>query len=139
MAHGGHVTLLGDHDWLAPNYFKRLREVIERFAEPELIYGAIYQFIHPGVIPSAPAGRVCYLKWGFFFSDHSEPFPLSTGDVLPAVVGSLHLRRILRIIRRPSALVVLCSLGWARRGPFIFPRSQTIILQTSRLLTRDQL
>src|ERR1700735_5652093 len=53
----------------------------------------MYQFIHPSVMPAAPAGYVPGLKSGFFFSDHSEPFPLSTADALHAVVGSLHLRR----------------------------------------------
>jgi glycosyltransferase involved in cell wall biosynthesis len=93
LARGDYVTLLGDDDGLAPNYFQRVREVVEHFAEPELIYSAIYQFMHPGVIPSAPDGYVSDLKWGFFFRDHSVPFRLSADDARHAVVGSLHLRR----------------------------------------------
>jgi hypothetical protein len=93
MARGDYVTLLGDDDGLVPYYFSRMRQIIERFSKPELIYSAIYQFMQPGVAPWAPEGYVSDLKWGFFFGDRSEPFLLSPEDARHAVTGSLHLRR----------------------------------------------
>lgn len=93
MADGDYVTLLGDDDGLAPDYFRRLREIVERFDGPELIYTALYQFMHPGVAPWAPEGYVSDLKYAFFFGDHSEPFVLSDAEAHQAVCGSLHLRR----------------------------------------------
>ena len=66
MAEGDYVTLLGDDDGLAPDYFRRLREIVERFDGPELIYTALYQFMHPGVAPWAPEGYVSDLKNAFF-------------------------------------------------------------------------
>lgn len=92
-ARGDYVTLLGDDDGLAPNYFKRMHQIIERFGKPELIYSAIYQFMHPGVAPWAREGYVSDLKWGFFFREQSEPFRLSCEDARHAVIGSLKLRR----------------------------------------------
>jgi Glycosyl transferase family 2 len=56
MADGDYVTLLGDDDGLAPDYFRRLREIVDRFDGPELIYTALYQFMHPGVAPWGPEG-----------------------------------------------------------------------------------
>ena len=92
MADGDYVTLLGDDDGLAPDYFRRLREIVERFDGPELIYTALYQFMHPGAAPWAPEGYVSDLKYAFFFGDHSEPFVLSDAEAHQAVCGSLHLR-----------------------------------------------
>jgi len=93
FAKGDYVTVLGDDDGLAPNYFQHLARIIEQFAHPELIYSAIYQFMHPGVAPWAPEGYVSDLKWGFFFGERAAPFRLSQGEAHHAVVGSLHLRR----------------------------------------------
>jgi hypothetical protein len=93
LAHGDYITLLGDDDGLAPDYFKNIQSVINKFVEPELIYTAIYQFMHPGVAPWAPEGYVSDLKWGFFFRDRHEPFLLTAPDARQAVFGSLELRR----------------------------------------------
>jgi Glycosyl transferase family 2 len=93
LARGDYVTLIGDDDGLAPDYFTNIRKIIDKFAEPELIYSGIYQFMHPGVAPWAPEGYVADLKWGFFFRDLNQPFVLSADDARHAVVGSLHLRR----------------------------------------------
>jgi Glycosyl transferase family 2 len=93
FATGDYVTVLGDDDGLAPNYFQHLKRLIEQFAYPELIYSAIYQFMHPGVAPWAPEGYVSDLRWGFFFGERGAPFRLSPAEARHAVVGSLHLRR----------------------------------------------
>jgi hypothetical protein len=93
FATGDYVTVLGDDDGLAPNYFQHLKRLIEQFAYPELIYSAIYQFMHPGVAPWAPEGYVSDLRWGFFFGERGAPFRLSPAEAHHAVVGSLHLRR----------------------------------------------
>jgi glycosyl transferase family 2 len=93
FATGDYVTVLGDDDGLAPNYFQQLRRIIEQFAYPDLLYSAIYQFMHPGVAPWAREGYVSDLKWGFFFGERGGPFRLSPAEAHHAVVGSLHLRR----------------------------------------------
>jgi glycosyltransferase involved in cell wall biosynthesis len=92
-AKGDYVTFLGDDDGLTPNYFRNVSRVIEEFGHPELLYSAIYQFMHPGVAPWAPEGYVSDLRWGFFFGDRTAPFLLSPAEAHHAVVGSLHLRR----------------------------------------------
>ncbi len=93
MARGDYIVLLGDDDGLAPDYFRNVQQIIERFDNPDLIYSGLYQFMHPGVAPWAPEGYVSDLKYAFFFRDENEPFPLSAEDAHRAVAGSLHFQR----------------------------------------------
>jgi glycosyltransferase involved in cell wall biosynthesis len=92
-AHGEYVILLGDDDGLTPDYFIKIMKIIEDFDSPEIIYAAIFQFMHPGVAPWDREGYVADVKNGFFFSDKRAPFLLSVADARRAVIGSLHLRR----------------------------------------------
>jgi glycosyltransferase involved in cell wall biosynthesis len=92
-ARGEYIILLGDDDGLTPDYFVKLKKVIDDFESPEIIYAAIFQFMHPGVAPWDREGYVADVKNGFFFSGRRVPFLLSVADARRAVVGSLHLRR----------------------------------------------
>lgn len=93
MSTGDYVIFLGDDDGLTPNYFSRINPIIEKFKNPEILYSAIYQFIHPGVAPWAPEGYVADVKNGFFFEGKEEPFELSRKNASKAVRGSIKLRR----------------------------------------------
>jgi glycosyltransferase involved in cell wall biosynthesis len=93
FACGEYVTLLGDDDALTPNYFVKLKEIIEQFGYPDLIYSAIYQFMHPGVAPWDLGGYVADVKNGFFFSNHKTPSLLSSNEANQALAGSLHFSR----------------------------------------------
>lgn len=93
MATGDYVVFLGDDDGLTPNYFSRMLTLIEKFGNPEIVYSAIYQFIHPGVAPWARGGYVAEVKNGFFFVGQKEPFMLSPEQAFKAVKGSVDLRR----------------------------------------------
>lgn len=93
MARGDYITLLGDDDGLTPGYFNRLSTIADRFGDPDLVFGALYQFLHPGVMPGFRLGRFQDLKYGFFFEDKGHPFVLSGAAVSKAVRGSLNLRR----------------------------------------------
>lgn len=92
-ANGDYVILLGDDDGLAPHYFSEVAAVTARFNQPDIVYCALYQFLHPGVAPWEPSGYVSDVKNGFFFTQRSEPFLLSRDEARKAVLGSLHLRR----------------------------------------------
>jgi glycosyltransferase involved in cell wall biosynthesis len=93
LAKGEYVTFLGDDDGLTPGYFERVAALIEQYRSPDLIYGSLYQFFHPGVAPWERAGYVSHLKNGFFFGNHTTPFLLPRSDARAAVVGSMNLRR----------------------------------------------
>lgn len=93
LARGDYVTFLGDDDGLVPGYFSRMASIIDQFQSPEVIYCAIYQFLHPGVAPWERRGYVAELKNGFFFEDRDAPFLLSREDAAKAIAGSIGLRR----------------------------------------------
>lgn len=93
LAKGNYVTFLGDDDGLTPGYFTGISRIIEAFGSPEILYSAIFQFLHPGVAPWERRGYVADVKNAFFFGDRQTPFLLSREDALKAVQGSLSLRR----------------------------------------------
>ena len=93
LASGDYVTLLGDDDGLTPGYFERLSKIIDEFSAPDVLYSALYQFLHPGVAPWERRGYVADVKNGFFFVGRRTPFVLSKEDARKAVRGSIRLRR----------------------------------------------
>jgi len=123
FARGDFVIFLGDDDGLAPDYFSRMSRIIDEFRSPEVIYCAIYQFLHPGVAPWERRGYVAELRNGFFFEGHEEPFRLSREEVAKAVHGSLRLQRNFTfniqafVFARPF-LEKLRSHGSVFRSPF---------------------
>ena len=148
FASGDYVIFLGDDDGLAPGYFSRMASVIDEFHSPEVIYCAIYQFLHPGVAPWERRGYVAELKNGFFFEGRDAPFLLSREEAAKAVAGSIGLRRnftfniqafafsraILERLRRDGAVFrspfpdyYLANIAFAKaRSTLIVPRPMSI-------------
>ncbi|WP_051048635.1 glycosyltransferase family 2 protein, partial [Rhodopseudomonas sp. B29] len=93
MARGEYVTLIGDDDGLAPGFFERIVELADRFDSPEVIFSALYQFFHPGVLPGRPLGYVQTLPTADFMSQRDYPFLLDKRTAQEAVASSLNLRR----------------------------------------------
>lgn len=93
LATGDYVVFLGDDDGLAPRYFSRIGKIIREFKLPDVLYCALYQFMHPGVAPWERQGYVADVRFGFFFVGRDAPFLLSEADARKAVRGSLGLRR----------------------------------------------
>lgn len=93
LAGGDYIVFLGDDDGLAPGYFSRMASIIDEFRSPDVMYCAIYQFLHPGVAPWERRGYVAELKNGFFFEGHDRPFLLSREDAAKAIAGSIGLQR----------------------------------------------
>jgi len=93
LATGDYVVFLGDDDGLAPGYFSRIGPILREFGSPEVVYCALYQFLHPGVAPWDRQGYVADVKNGFFFAGRDVPFVLSADEARKAVRGSVGLRR----------------------------------------------
>jgi glycosyltransferase involved in cell wall biosynthesis len=122
-ASGDYIIFLGDDDGLTPDFFVKIKKLIDDFKSPEIIYSAIYQFLHPGVAPWEPGGYVADVKNGFFFADLKSPFRLSASDAKRAVVGSLHLRRnftfnIQAFVFNRDFVTRICHDGPFFRSPF---------------------
>jgi glycosyltransferase involved in cell wall biosynthesis len=93
LASGDYTVFLGDDDGLAPRYFSRMVPVTEGFGSPDIVYCAIYQFLHPGVAPWERQGCVADVKNAFFFAGQDVPFVLPAEQARKAIRGSLGLRR----------------------------------------------
>ncbi|MHB8544474.1 MAG: glycosyltransferase family 2 protein [Leptospirales bacterium] len=93
LVNGDYVTLLGDDDGLAPGYFGKISRIIDEFKSPEVLYSALFQFMHPGVAPWDRGGYVADLKNAFFFVGRQTPFLLQKEDAFKAVQGSLNFHR----------------------------------------------
>jgi len=92
LADGDYVVLLGDDDGLLPDAIRKLEEIVNRFENPDLVYGDIYQFWHPGVAPWRRAAHVVDVHHGFFLIGKTAPFVLSWDEMRHAVTSSLDLR-----------------------------------------------
>jgi hypothetical protein len=144
LARGDYVIFLGDDDALTPDYFSRMDAIIRGFHEPEIIYTAIYQFMHPGVAPWDPAGYIADVKNGFFFGDHEEPFLLSRDQASQAVCGSLDFSRnftfnIQAFVFSRAFLQKLAAKGPIFQSPFpdyylanvVFALAQSVVVVPS--------
>jgi glycosyltransferase involved in cell wall biosynthesis len=93
MARGEYVTLIGDDDGLAPGFFERISELADRFEDPDVIFSALYQFFHPGVLPGHELGFVRTLPTADFMKQRDYPFLLDKRSARRAVDCSLNIRR----------------------------------------------
>jgi hypothetical protein len=78
LAHssGRYVVMLGDDDGLMPGYVRRVRELVERFRAPEVIYQGAWLYAYPGVDPAEASGYVQPYGYAEFMRGATEPFVL---------------------------------------------------------------
>lgn len=77
QATGRYVLMLGDDDALLPGYVSRLRATVERFEDPDVVYGAAYLFAYPDVMPDFPDGYLMRYGHAQFLRKHAEPYVLT--------------------------------------------------------------
>jgi glycosyltransferase involved in cell wall biosynthesis len=94
LAHsdGDYVIMLGDDDALLGGYLRRMEELIEQFAQPEVIYTKALLFTYPGVDPARPSGWLMEHGCGEFFAGARGPFVLEHERALQAVRGAMSFR-----------------------------------------------
>ena len=73
---GRYVVMLGDDDGLMPGYVRRVRELVERHREPELIYQGAWLYAYPGVDPAEASGYLQPYGYAEFMRGAAEPFVL---------------------------------------------------------------
>lgn len=93
MVSGDYVIMIGDDDGLCPWYFKRARELITQFNNPDAIYSSLYQFFHPGVLPDQPLGVVRTMPTAQFLTMRDFAFLVDKSVRQMHVDNSLAIRR----------------------------------------------
>lgn len=73
---GRYVVMLGDDDGLMPGYVGRLRELVERFRQPDVVYQGAWLYAYPGVDPGEVSGYVQPYGYAEFMRGAVEPFVL---------------------------------------------------------------
>jgi glycosyltransferase involved in cell wall biosynthesis len=92
LSDGDYVLMLGDDDALLPGYLSRMRELIERFERPDVIYTKALLFTYPGVDPERPAGWLMDHGCGEFFAGARAPFVLGHERALELVRAAMGFR-----------------------------------------------
>lgn len=75
-ATGRYVVMLGDDDALMAGHVARIRQLANRFDEPDAIYHGAWLFAYPGVFDDEPAGYVQPYGYAKFLRGATEPFVL---------------------------------------------------------------
>jgi glycosyltransferase involved in cell wall biosynthesis len=73
-SNGDYVIMLGDDDSLMPDYFSRLKEMIELYEQPDFIYTSAYLYAYPGVLPNYPEGSLRSYERCPIFQGFGKPF-----------------------------------------------------------------
>ena len=91
-ARGDYVVMLGDDDALLPGYLSALRDLADRFAQPDVIYTGALLFAYPGVLPDGPAGYVRSGSSAPFLAGAAAPFRLDASTARGLVQDAMALR-----------------------------------------------
>ena len=89
---GDYVIMLGDDDGLMQGYFSRLKELIEKYQSPDVIYTGAFHYAYPGVMPWAKNGYLVPVSCAKFMQDASEPFILEKEMRMKMLENSLNFK-----------------------------------------------
>ncbi len=94
LAHsrGRYVVMLGDDDGLMPGYVARIRELLLRFGDPDVVYQSAWLFSYPGVQPSEPEGFLQAYGYSTFLRGAREPFVLDRARARATVAHAMRFR-----------------------------------------------
>lgn len=89
---GDYVIMLGDDDCLMKGYFSTLKEIIEKYGSPDLVYTSAFLYAYPGVLPGCPEGFLRSYSQGRIFKSAQEPFWLDRAEAKDLAESSLNFR-----------------------------------------------
>jgi glycosyltransferase involved in cell wall biosynthesis len=89
---GRYVVMLGDDDGLMPGYVARIRELLDRHGEPEVIYQGAWLYAYPGVDPAEASGYVQPYGYAEFMRGATEPFVLDHATRRRMVAAAMRFR-----------------------------------------------
>jgi len=92
-ATGDYLIFLGDDDGLLPGFYSKINQIIEDFEAPDLIMSSLYQFFHPGVLPSNPDGLLTFMELAPGMGSNSTLHLVSPSVARNYVSGSLNTKR----------------------------------------------
>lgn len=118
QARGRYVLMLGDDDGLMPGYVSTLRRLVERFGQPDVVYGGAWLYAYPGVMPDEPEGYLQPYSYAGFMRGRTEPFVLDRPAARRMVVHAMHFRVRYGFNMQFSTISRRLIEELAPRGPF---------------------
>ena len=92
MSSGDYVVMMGDDDALLPGYLTHMRDLVDRFEQPDMVYVGSLLFTYPNVDPNHPDGFLAPNSYAEFFGNSSEPFVVSHEQAVTMVRRSMDFR-----------------------------------------------
>lgn len=89
---GRYVVMLGDDDGLMPGYVARIRELLARFGDPDVVYQSAWLFSYPGVQASEPEGFLQAYGYSTFLRGARDPFVLDPATASRMVAHAMRFR-----------------------------------------------
>lgn len=89
---GDYVIMLGDDDCLLPRYFLTIRDLVQRFERPDLIYTSALLYAYPGVMPGFPDGFLQPYGYASFLHPSKDAYWLERAAAHDAVRQSMSFR-----------------------------------------------
>lgn len=117
-ARGRYVVMLGDDDGLLPGYVARLRELVARFENPDVVYSGAYIYAYPGVMPDDPEGYLQPYGYATFLKGRTQPFVLDPAVRRDLVAHAMHFRAKYGFNMQFSTVSRRLVEELAPRGPF---------------------
>lgn len=89
---GEWIVMLGDDDCLMKGYFSTMRQLIEKFHDPDFIYTHGFLFAYPNVLPGHPQGYVRTASNAPFLINQPKSFLLDKTEALKLVKETFNFR-----------------------------------------------
>jgi glycosyltransferase involved in cell wall biosynthesis len=86
---GDYVIMLGDDDILLPRYFETVRQLVDEYHRPDIVYSSGYIYAYPHVMPNHPNGYLHRSGCAEFLKRSAEPFLLDRATARRVVEHSL--------------------------------------------------
>jgi glycosyltransferase involved in cell wall biosynthesis len=115
---GRYVVMLGDDDGLMPGYVGRLRELVERFRQPDVVYQGAWLYAYPGVDPGEASGYLQPYGYAEFMRGAVEPFVLDPATRRRMVKAAMGFRVRYGFNMQFSTVSRSLIVRLAPQGPF---------------------
>ena len=115
---GDYVVMLGDDDCLLKGFFRRMRAIIGKFGEPDLVYTNALLYAYPGVLPGHRDGALETYGHAPFFKRGREPFVLDPAVARDLARQSMNFKMLFTYNMQHSVISRRLIDALAPQGPF---------------------
>jgi glycosyltransferase involved in cell wall biosynthesis len=139
QSRGDYLVMLGDDDALMPGYFRTVRELVERFDEPDLVYTGALLFAYPEVLKESPRGFLQAYGYAAFLRGHRHPYVLDPAEARALPREALNFRIRMGFNAQFAAVSRRLIERLRNRGPFYQSPFPDYFSMNASFLTADKI